>query len=157
MVIPDIEKIFDLKFKNKPLLIGGLAMEYYGLRKAGDDIDFILTERDHQKLENNLRGRGLIYLQGENKTGFKHVPELVDLYGDRGILFHEFEIWNCILRFGYEFLSQEAVENESCKIISMQRLLFLKSLCIDQEKYLHDVKLIAKKIISDQYKAQDKH
>ena len=28
----------DYKFKYKPLIIGGKAMEYYGLRKAGVDI-----------------------------------------------------------------------------------------------------------------------
>ena len=32
-----LEKL-DYKFKYKPLLIGGKAMEYYGLRKAGVDI-----------------------------------------------------------------------------------------------------------------------
>jgi len=38
------------KFKKKPLLVGGKAMEYYGLRKAGEDIDFIVTKKDYNKL-----------------------------------------------------------------------------------------------------------
>ena len=30
------------QFQYKPLLIGGKAMEYYGLRKAGADIDLVI-------------------------------------------------------------------------------------------------------------------
>lgn len=29
---------------------GGLAMEYYGLRKCGNDIDFIISNQDYQIL-----------------------------------------------------------------------------------------------------------
>jgi hypothetical protein len=39
------------EFLDKPVIVGGLAMEYYGLRKHGDDIDFIVTERDYQRLK----------------------------------------------------------------------------------------------------------
>ena len=35
------------KFRYKPLLIGGKAMEYYGLRKAGDDVDLVVHPDDH--------------------------------------------------------------------------------------------------------------
>ena len=51
-------------FRSKPLLVGGLAMEYYGLRKAGDDIDFIVSGEDYE---------GLAKLYSENKK---------DLFGD---------------------------------------------------------------------------
>ena len=37
-------------FREKPLLIGGKAMEYYGLRKAGDDIDLVISVADHTRL-----------------------------------------------------------------------------------------------------------
>ena len=47
------------KFIDKPVIVGGLAMEYYGLRKHGDDVDFIVTDRDYQRLKvqfpNNIR------------------------------------------------------------------------------------------------------
>lgn len=33
----------DFSFQARPLLIGGKAMEYYGLRQAGSDIDFVIT------------------------------------------------------------------------------------------------------------------
>ena len=38
------------RFHKKPLMIGGKTMEYYGLRKAGADIDFVISERDYQDL-----------------------------------------------------------------------------------------------------------
>ena len=34
-------------FKKKQLLVGGKAMEFYGLRKAGEDIDFIVSKEDY--------------------------------------------------------------------------------------------------------------
>jgi hypothetical protein len=152
MVIPNLEAKLKIKFHKKPLLIGGMAMEYYGLRKSGMDVDFVLNRADHKKLENKLKKEELVYLKGKHVQEFKKTPEFVDLFGDKGILFHEFEIWTCILKFDYEYLAQGAVELQHCKIISLEKLLFLKALVVDQEKYLNDVKLIGKKIISNQYK-----
>lgn len=151
MIIPNLEKRLNFKFKKKPLLVGGLAMEYYGLRKAGKDVDFVISRRDHQRLKAKLDKEGLIYLKGRNKSGYKETPEFVDLYGDKGILICEFEIWTCILRFDYDFLSEGATEKANCLIISLEKLLFLKTLAIGKPKYLKDVKLIVKKIIDKQY------
>lgn len=36
-----------LSFINKPIIIGGMAMEYYGMRKAGRDIDLIISQDDY--------------------------------------------------------------------------------------------------------------
>ncbi len=64
----------NFEFSDKPLLIGGKAMEYYGIRKAGADIDFVISERDHERLK-------------------KEYPDHVkDLWGDIGICEFEFEI-----------------------------------------------------------------
>jgi hypothetical protein len=152
MVLPNLEARLKIKFSQKPLLVGGLAMEYYGLRKAGKDVDFILKKTDHKKLERKLNDEGLIYLEGKHVSGYKNIPELVDLYGDIGILFNQFEIWTCILKFDYDYLSQGAIDQDYCKIISLEKLLFMKALCIDKDKYLNDVKLIAKLIVANQYK-----
>ena len=121
------------KFRNKPLLIGGKAMEYYGLRKAGADIDLVISSRDHVKLSalypNNIK----------------------DLSGDLGICEYGFEIWNQICRFNYEFLRVGAVEENEYLISSLHRLLFLKTLAIKQQKYYNDVLLIVERIIAVQY------
>ncbi len=46
----DIEKKLKFKFSQKPLLIGGVAMEFYKLRKGGDDTDFVISRKDYRKL-----------------------------------------------------------------------------------------------------------
>ena len=73
-------KELNYKFKYKPLLIGGKAMEYYGLRKAGADIDLVIEISDHQALVN------------------KYPSNIKDLYGDIGVCEFGFEIWNQIQR-----------------------------------------------------------
>ena len=45
-------KLLDFNFLYKPLVIGGKAMEYYGLRKAGLDIDLVIHNEDHKILKN---------------------------------------------------------------------------------------------------------
>ena len=40
----------EYEFNKKPLLVGGIAMEYYGLRKSGQDIDLIADANDIKNL-----------------------------------------------------------------------------------------------------------
>ena len=44
-------KILEFNFLHKPLVIGGKAMEYYGLRKAVLDIDLVIHNEDHKNLK----------------------------------------------------------------------------------------------------------
>lgn len=127
-----IEKL-DYQFQDKPLLIGGMAMEYYGLRKTGADIDFVISARDHAEL----------------KRQYPH--HIKDLYGDIGICEFEFEIWNHIARYDYEELKVGAIEEPALLIISLDRLLFLKTLAIKQEKYYQDVLLLVDEILKRKY------
>lgn len=39
-----------LTFQTKPILIGGMVMEYYGMRKSGADIDLVITGEDYEYL-----------------------------------------------------------------------------------------------------------
>ena len=131
MNIP-LEKL-DYRFQDKPLLVGGKAMEYYGLRKAGADIDFIISPRDHENLK-------------------KIYPDHIkDLYGDIGVCEYEFEIWNQICRYDYEELRVGAIEEDAILIISLERLLFLKTLAIKVEKYYQDVLLLVDEILRRKY------
>ena len=43
------------KFKYTRILIGGKAMEYYNLRKTGDDIDYIIHKSDYEKLSKIIK------------------------------------------------------------------------------------------------------
>jgi hypothetical protein len=43
--LSQLEEALSYRFKSKPLLIGGAAMEHYGLRKRGADIDLVVTDK----------------------------------------------------------------------------------------------------------------
>ena len=120
-------------FLDKPLLIGGKAMEYYVLRKAGADIDLVISLRDHENLKH------------------QYPNHIKDLAGDIGICEFDFEIWNQICRYNYEELKVGAIDKDSWLIISLERLLFLKTLAIREEKYYQDVLLLVDEILKQKY------
>jgi hypothetical protein len=131
-MIIDMSKL-DYAFQSKPLLIGGKAMEFYGLRQAGADIDFVITPQDYACLAQKYPG----YLR--------------DLWGDLGVCVYEFEIWKSICLFEYDFLSDGACDAGEFRVISLEKLLFLKALAMKIEKYHHDLELVVKKILDDQW------
>lgn len=121
-------------FQKKPILVGGMAMEYYDLRRVGEDIDFIADEQDVIAL-------------------IKQYPDRVkDIYSDLGVCPYEFEIWRSIQLFTYDDLLPDAIEEEEYFVISLEKLLLLKALAMHEEKYLKDTQLIAKKISDNQYR-----
>jgi hypothetical protein len=128
----DLEKL-DFEFTSKPLLIGGKAMEYYGLRKAGADIDFVITAEDYERL------------------ACKYPDDLREIGGDLGVCVFGFEIWKSICLFGYQLLSVGAIEREEYLVISLERLLFLKALGMKVAKYHKDLELIVDKVLQVQY------
>ncbi len=120
-------------FATKPLLIGGMAMEYYGLRQSGADVDFVIMQEDYDALA-------------------KMYPEnLRDLFGDKGVCVYEFELWICICLFAYDYLSSGAIEKEEYRIISLEKLLFLKALAMHEPKYETDLRLVVRKILDIRY------
>ncbi len=133
MIVP-LDKLH-YSFKQKPLIVGGMAMEYYGIRKSGDDIDLIATEEDIVEL-------------------VKLYPHKVkNLWGDLGVCPFEFEIWKTICFFGYKELKVDSIEKENYLIISLEKLLFMKALVMKKkEKYLEDTKLIINNILDTQNK-----
>lgn len=120
-------------FDSKPLLVGGRAMEYYGLRPSGADIDLILPENEHRKLRQQYPGH------------------LRDLYGDLGVCIYEFEIWNRICAFKYEDLKEQALEEKQVLVISLEKLLFMKALAMEVPKYHKDLELIVQRIRNDAF------
>lgn len=129
----DLEML-NYKFKHKPLLIGGMAMEYYGLRKAGADVDLVIHSDDHKQL-------------------LEQYPDNVkDLWGDIGICEFGFEIWNTICTFDYDYLKTDAIEEEKYLVISLEKLLFLKALAMEIPKYHKDLELVVKKVLEEAYR-----
>lgn len=117
-----------INFLSKPLVIGGLAMEYYGIRNRGEDIDFIISNDDYgtlaKKFPNNRK----------------------DKWGDLFISFDHFELLRSIFRLDYDFFSVGAIEYEKCKVISIEKLFFMKVLAFDNqpevEKHVRDYRLM---------------
>jgi hypothetical protein len=105
-------------FADKPLLIGGKAMEYYGLRKAGADIDFVVSVRDHDVL---------LRLYPDN---------VKDIYGDIGVCAMGFEMWNQICRFQYGFLKQNSLEEEEWLVASVDKMILLKAIAMHDRKWV---------------------
>jgi hypothetical protein len=128
----DLSKLH-YNFSVKPLLIGGKAMEFYGLRPAGADIDFVIPVEDYLRLAAQYPGC------------------LKDLWGDLGVCVFEFEIWTSICLYDYTFLAQGALEQAEYRIISLEKLLFLKALAMKVDKYHHDLELIVEKFLKDKY------
>lgn len=125
--------ILGFNFTTKPLLIGGKAMEYYGLREAGADIDLVISREDHEQL-------------------VKKFPEHVkDLYGDIGVCEYGFEIWNQICTFDYDYLKADAIEEGQILIVSLEKLLFLKAIAMKIPKYHKDLELIVDLVLKKAY------
>lgn len=120
-------------FITPPLLIGGKAMEFYGLRPAGADVDFVITAEDYARLAH------------------QYPEHLKDLNGDLGVCVFGFEIWKSICLFDYAFLAEGALEQACYYIISLEKLLFLKALGMKVEKYHHDLELIVERVLQDRY------
>ena len=108
-------------------------MEYYGLRKAGLDIDLVIHSEDHDNLK------------------IKYPNNIKDLYGDIGICEFNFEIWNQICTFDYEYLSNNAIEENKYRVISLEKLLFLKALAMEIPKYHNDLKMVIELVLKKAY------
>jgi len=112
-------------FLDKPVLVGGLAMEYYGLRKHGDDIDFIVTDRDYQVLK--------AIFPGNRK----------DVWGDFGILVNGFELFRSIYKFDHAHYSLRAIELANYKIVNIDTLFRMKVFAMGvAEKHDSDIRLL---------------
>lgn len=111
-------------FLQKPIIIGGMAMEYYGMRKSGADIDFVICDDDYQKLSQ------------------LYPEKLKDIYGDLGVVIEPFEIWRSIALLDYDFYKSESIEYDKIKIVSLDRLLLMRVCAMEVKKYMEDLKLM---------------
>lgn len=131
-------------FDEKPLLIGGLAMTYYGIRKQGNDVDFIVTDKDYHAL------------------AAQHPENQRDKWGDLILSVNHYEFLRSIFRLDYAFFAEGAIEYPQCKVISLEKLFFMKVLAVDNQpevsKHVQDYRLMLKYILqsfqNDEYAAQ---
>ena len=126
-VINLLEKQLDeksLQFTKKPILIGGMAMEYYGLRKSGADIDLVITDEDYQTLSSS------------------YPDKRKDLWGDLGVVIDMFEIWRSIALLDYDFYCKDAIDEGVAFVVSLDRLMFMRVIAMEVEKYRNDIQLL---------------
>jgi hypothetical protein len=114
----------DLTFSSPPLVIGGMAMEYYGIRKSGVDIDLIISDDDYQRL------------------AVKYPEKRKDIYGDLGVVIEPFEIWRCIALLDYDLFLKDSIDCGLFRIISVDRLLWTRVCAMEVDKYRKDLDLI---------------
>jgi hypothetical protein len=113
------------EFLEKPVIVGGLAMEYYGLRKHGDDIDFIVSDRDYQRL----------------KVEFPDHRK--DVWGDFGFLVNGFELFRSIFKFDHTHYSLGAIELANYKVVNIDMLFRMKVFALGvAKKHDRDVELL---------------
>jgi hypothetical protein len=110
-----------------------MAMEYYGLRHAGADIDFVIVADDYSALAE------------------RYPEHTKDLFGDKGVCVHGFELWTSIYLLDYDDLTPDSVDKGDYRIVSLEKLLFLKALGMKEEKHLNDLRLIVAKVLDIQY------
>ncbi|PPK79644.1 hypothetical protein BXY41_109122 [Lacrimispora xylanisolvens] len=126
-VIIDVNKSLNeipLSFIKKPIIIGGMAMEYYGMRKAGRDMDLIISQEDYHVLSE------------------KYPDNKKDLYGDLGLIINKFEIWRSIALIDYDFFLKDAIDEGTVLIVSIDRLLWMRVCAMEVEKYKKDLGLM---------------
>ncbi len=114
----------NLHFTKKPILIGGLAMQYYSMRKSGEDIDFVICDEDYQTLAS------------------KNPDKRKDIWGDLGVVIGIFEIWRSIALLDYDFYLKDAIDEGEVLVVSLDRLMLMRVITMDSEKYMKDLKMI---------------
>jgi len=114
----------NLHFKKNPILIGGMAMEYYGLRKSGADIDLIVCDEDYQAL------------------ALAYPDKRKDIWADLGVVLEPFEIWRSIKLLDYDFYMKDAIDENIAYVVSLDRLCLMRVFAMDVPKYMEDLKII---------------
>ena len=133
------------KFKNKPLVVGGLALEYYGIRKTGHDYDYMVSPSDWKILK-------------------KKYPDQVNLFGGKNekdidatltnLNNTHVDLISTLYQYNYNFLKKGAIDEGKYLVISVENLLFLKTLSAVFQgltKSKNDQKKIVKHIVKTNY------
>lgn len=121
-------------FTTPPLLIGGAAMAWHGLRAAGKQVEFVVTRADYE----GLAGR--------------HPKHLKEQRGDLGVSVKPFELWASACRYDYDALAVGAHDSGAYRVISLEKLLLLTCLRLTEDpNAVVDVLVITSRIHDQQY------
>ena len=132
------------KFIYKPLIVGGLAMEYHGIRATGHDYDYVVSPSDWTLLKEQ-------YIDNINLFGGKTETDV-----DATINLNEIhvDLISTLFMYNYDELKKDSIEYESVHVISLEKLLFLKTLGAvynDHQKSKEDQKRIVNVLVKQKY------
>ena len=126
------------ELEDKPVLISGRALEYYGIRQSDQqydaDYDFIISQRDYKRLKE-------AYPDSQR-----------DICGDKGVTVGKWEFWTSFCAFSYGELACDAEDAGEYLVVSIPKMLMLKVLVMHQEPRRYaDVELIKEWILRGKY------
>ena len=134
-------------FLDKPILLGGGAMQYYGIRTCGYDLDWMISQRDKERLLKE--GYPLNLFGGKTEKDVDATfSNILELHLDLVITLNQYD---------YNFFLENAKEYQSEKnllIISIEDLLLIKLFAQSYSnfpKHKKDVELLIKGIERKQY------
>ena len=147
-------------FIKPPIMIGGGAMEFYGMRKTGHDYDFVISMDDFKKLKS--MGKPLNTFDGKKfdedglSTDVDNTFSAID-----GL---EIDLAVTMFQFKYDFFDRDTAAFGPYKVVSRENLLLMKALAASNnsgwdakfkkdmiQKQREDVDLILKSIVEHQY------
>lgn len=111
------------EFKKAPILIGGGAMEYYGMRKTGHDFDFIISREDAIVLKQSYE---LNHFGGERFGADGFSEDMDSTFTQIGGF--EIDLAVTMFQYGYEYFVKNAIPFEEYMVVSREDLLLMKCL-----------------------------
>ena len=144
---PDLNFLKFYTFLDNPILLGGMAMQYYNLRESGHDLDIMISKRD----KDNLLKKGYKL----NLFGGKTEAEVDATFTNIQNL--DLDLVITLNQYDYEYFKRDSIlldENCNLLIISIENLLITKIFAkyySPLDKHEKDVNLIIKGIEKIKY------
>jgi len=154
-------KKLNYTFKKPPILIGGGAMEHYGMRSSGHDYDFMICIEDYKEL--NRMGKHLNMFGGTKTDSDGLSTDMDNTFSSIDGL--NIDLAVTMFQYRYEFFDHHTDVLGPYKVVSREHLLLMKSLAASNndgwgdgcknymiKKQRDDMDLILKSIVEHQYK-----
>jgi len=136
-------------FVKKPLVVGGLALEHYGIRKTVHDYDFMVSPTDWKNLKKKHPDKINLF-GGKNE---KEIDASINLKKEH------VDLISTLFQYNYTFLVKNSIDFPKYKVISIDKLLLLKTLgavCNKHSKSIKDQKRIVDHIVKMKYTPKTK-
>ncbi len=137
-------ELTNYKFINKPLVVGGLALEYYNIRETTHDYDYMVSPSDWLELK-KIHPDKINLFGGKNEKDVDATLNLTE---------NPIDLISTLFQFNYNSLVKNSIDFPEYKIISITNLLLTKTLGAvynKDPKSINDQKLIVDKIVELQY------